>query len=229
MRGLPRVIWVLGVASLLNDVSSEAIFPLLPVFLTSLGAPMRYIGLIEGSADALASILKVVAGRLSDRGPRQLFVAGGYTIPGARARGHRGGARALARAGGASPRPHRQGHSLGPARRDDRRIRAAVAARARLRPQPLDGSLRRGAGAAARERAAARGRQPAHGVPDRGGDRDDGADRPVLPPARAAGRRGRSQRADRRARSGDRCGAATRPTWSCACCSRWATRRMRSC
>jgi len=81
MRGLPRVIWVLGVASLLNDVSSEAIFPLLPVFLTSLGAPMRYIGLIEGSADALSSVLKVLAGRLSDRGPRRLFVAGGYTIP----------------------------------------------------------------------------------------------------------------------------------------------------
>ena len=81
MRGLPRVVWVLGVASLLNDVSSEAIFPLLPVFLTSLGAPMRYIGLIEGSADALASSLKVVAGRLSDRGPRRLFVAGGYAIP----------------------------------------------------------------------------------------------------------------------------------------------------
>lgn len=81
MRGLPRVIWVLGVASLLNDVSSEAIFPLLPVFLTSLGAPMRYIGLIEGSANALGSVLKVVAGRLSDRGPRKLFVVGGYTIP----------------------------------------------------------------------------------------------------------------------------------------------------
>ena len=81
MRGLPRVIWVLGVASLLNDVSSEAIFPLLPVFLTALGAPMRYIGLIEGSADALASLLKVGAGRLSDRGPRRLFVAGGYLLP----------------------------------------------------------------------------------------------------------------------------------------------------
>jgi MFS family permease len=81
MRGLPRVIWVLGVASLLNDVSSEAIFPLLPVFLTSLGAPMRYIGLIEGSADSLASLLKVTAGRLSDQGPRRLFVAGGYALP----------------------------------------------------------------------------------------------------------------------------------------------------
>jgi MFS family permease len=81
MRGLPQVVWILGVASLLNDVSSEAIFPLLPGFLLSLGAPMRAIGLIEGSADALSSFLKVVAGRLSDKGPRRLFVAGGYALP----------------------------------------------------------------------------------------------------------------------------------------------------
>ena len=125
MRGLPRVVWVLGVASLLNDVSSEAIFPLLPVFLTSLGAPMRFLGLIEGSADALASLLKVAAGRLSDRGPRRLLVAGGYALP------------ALARAGIAAAlapwhvlaarlrRSHRQGDPLGPARRDDRRFGAA--------------------------------------------------------------------------------------------------------
>jgi MFS family permease len=80
-RSLPRVVWLLGFASLLNDVSSEAIFPLLPMFLASLGAPMRFIGLIEGSADALGSLIKVAAGRLSDRGPRRLFVAGGYAIP----------------------------------------------------------------------------------------------------------------------------------------------------
>ena len=78
---LPRVVWLLGFASLLNDVSSEAIFPLLPMFLASLGAPMRYLGLIEGSADALASLIKVAAGRLSDRGPRRILVAGGYAIP----------------------------------------------------------------------------------------------------------------------------------------------------
>jgi MFS family permease len=81
MRGLPRVVWLLGLASLLNDLSSEAIFPLLPVFLVSLGAPVLYIGVIEGSADALASILKVAAGRLSDSGPRRLLVAGGYALP----------------------------------------------------------------------------------------------------------------------------------------------------
>jgi MFS family permease len=51
------------------------------MFLASLGAPMRYLGLIEGSADALASLIKVAAGRLSDRGPRRLLVAGGYALP----------------------------------------------------------------------------------------------------------------------------------------------------
>jgi MFS family permease len=81
MRGLPRIVWVLGVASLLNDMSSEAIFPWLPTFLLTLGAPMGFIGLIEGSADSLSSVLKVLAGRLSDRGPRRAFVIGGYAIP----------------------------------------------------------------------------------------------------------------------------------------------------
>jgi MFS family permease len=81
VRTLPRVIWLLGFASLLNDVSSEAIFPLLPTFLASLGAPMRFLGLIEGSGEALASLIKVAAGRLSDRGPRRLLVAGGYALP----------------------------------------------------------------------------------------------------------------------------------------------------
>jgi MFS family permease len=81
LRKLPRVVWLLGLASLLNDVSSEAIFPLLPAFLASLGAPMSFLGLIEGSADALTSVIKLAAGRLSDRGPRRLLVAGGYALP----------------------------------------------------------------------------------------------------------------------------------------------------
>lgn len=81
LRALPRLVWLLGLASLLNDVSSEAIFPLLPIFLAQLGAPMRYLGLIEGSADALASVIKMISGRLSDRGPRRLMVAGGYALP----------------------------------------------------------------------------------------------------------------------------------------------------
>jgi MFS family permease len=82
--GLPRVVWLLGLASLLNDVSSEAIFPLLPLFLAGLpGGGAAAIGLVEGAADALASAVKVVAGRLSDRGPRRLLVVGGYALPAA--------------------------------------------------------------------------------------------------------------------------------------------------
>ncbi|MEA2700673.1 MAG: hypothetical protein QOI66_4944 [Myxococcales bacterium] len=81
LRQLPRLVWLLGLASLLNDVSSEAIFPLLPLFLSSLGAPMRFLGLIEGSADALSSVIKMIAGRLSDGGPRRLMVTGGYLMP----------------------------------------------------------------------------------------------------------------------------------------------------
>jgi MFS family permease len=81
VRRLPRLVWLLGLASLFNDVSSEAIFPLLPLFLAGLGAPMGFIGLIEGSADALASVIKMIAGRMSDRGPRRLMVTGGYTLP----------------------------------------------------------------------------------------------------------------------------------------------------
>jgi MFS family permease len=74
----PQVV-LLGLVSLLNDSASEMIYPLLPVFLTStLGATPLIVGLIEGSADALASILKLFAGAMSDRMPRRkpLIVAG---------------------------------------------------------------------------------------------------------------------------------------------------------
>ena len=81
LRKLPRVVWLLGLASLLNDVSSEAIFPLLPTFLATLGAPMSFLGLIEGSADALSSLIKMASGKLSDRGPRRTLVASGYAMP----------------------------------------------------------------------------------------------------------------------------------------------------
>jgi MFS family permease len=81
LRGLPRVVWLLATASLLNDVSSEAIFPLLPVFLAELGGGVRTLGVIEGAADLIAAAMKVLAGAVSDRGPRRFLVAGGYAIP----------------------------------------------------------------------------------------------------------------------------------------------------
>ena len=77
----PQVI-LLGFISLLNDSSSEMIYPLLPVFLSSvLGASPTIIGLIEGAADGLASILKLVAGTVSDRMPRRKpLIVGGYAL-----------------------------------------------------------------------------------------------------------------------------------------------------
>ena len=84
LRGIPPIVWLLGLASLFNDVSSEALFPLLPLFLATLpGGSPAVLGLVEGAADALGSAMKVLAGRLSDRGPRRLLVVGGYALPAA--------------------------------------------------------------------------------------------------------------------------------------------------
>lgn len=79
---LPRTVVVLGLVSLLNDTASEMITPLLPLFLTAtLGAGPAVVGLVEGVAEATASLLKIVSGRLADRGwnPKGL-VLGGYGV-----------------------------------------------------------------------------------------------------------------------------------------------------
>jgi MFS family permease len=76
---LPRTVVVLGLVSLVNDAASEMITPLLPLFLTAtLGAGPAIVGLVEGVAEATASILKVVSGRLADRGlgAKRLVFAG---------------------------------------------------------------------------------------------------------------------------------------------------------
>jgi MFS family permease len=79
---LPRLVVVLSLVSLANDAASEMITPLLPLFLTGvLGAGAAVVGLVEGLAEAAASLLKYQAGRLADRGwsPRAL-VLGGYGL-----------------------------------------------------------------------------------------------------------------------------------------------------
>ena len=77
----PQVI-LFGFVSLLNDSASEMIYPLLPIFLTTtLGATPVIVGIIEGAADGLASILKYFAGSISDRLPRRKpFVVIGYAL-----------------------------------------------------------------------------------------------------------------------------------------------------
>jgi MFS family permease len=73
---------VLGLVSLLNDAASEMITPLLPVFLTAaLGAGPAIVGLVEGLAEATASLVKLLSGRLADRGvPAKALVVGGYAL-----------------------------------------------------------------------------------------------------------------------------------------------------
>lgn len=81
-RRLPAGIWALGLVSMLMDVSSEMIHALLPVYLTvGLGASALTVGLIEGIAEATASITKVFSGGLSDRlGRRKELAALGYGL-----------------------------------------------------------------------------------------------------------------------------------------------------
>jgi MFS family permease len=79
---LPRNVLALSAVSLLNDTSSEIIYPLLPAFLAiTLGASPFYIGLIEGFAESVASLLKLFSGYLSDRfNSRKFPVFLGYSL-----------------------------------------------------------------------------------------------------------------------------------------------------
>ena len=69
---LPRTVWILGIVSLLMDLSSEIYHALLPAFLTvTLGLPVVAMGLIDGISEGTANIAKLVSGRLSDRQQRR--------------------------------------------------------------------------------------------------------------------------------------------------------------
>ncbi len=69
---LPRTVWILGIVSLLMDLSSEIYHALLPAFLTvTLGLPVVAMGAIDGIAEGTANIAKLVSGRLSDRQQRR--------------------------------------------------------------------------------------------------------------------------------------------------------------
>jgi MFS family permease len=79
---LPRSVRLLGWVSLLTDAATEAVYPLLPVFITQvLGGPPVAIGIVEGAADATSSVLKVLSGRWSDRlNSRKPITVLGYAL-----------------------------------------------------------------------------------------------------------------------------------------------------
>src|SRR5260221_11401587 len=72
MFRFPRAVWLLGWVSLATDAATEAIYPLLPFFLTRvLGAGAVTLGVLEGAAEAVNSLLKIVSGRMADRSRRK--------------------------------------------------------------------------------------------------------------------------------------------------------------
>jgi MFS family permease len=81
-KRLSRTVKVLGLISLFTDASSEMIYPLLPIFLSSvLGAGVAFIGVIEGIAEGTASILRAFSGFISDRvGKRKVLIFAGYGL-----------------------------------------------------------------------------------------------------------------------------------------------------
>ncbi len=82
LREIPGGVWALGLVSMMMDVSSEMIHALLPVYLvTVLGTSMVTVGVIEGIAEATASITKIFSGALSDwLGKRKLLAVLGYGL-----------------------------------------------------------------------------------------------------------------------------------------------------
>lgn len=80
---LPRTVWLIGLISLVNDSASEMLYPLIPLYLSSLMAGPRALGIIEGIAEATASLLKLFSGVVVDRTRRcKPWVVFGYGLAG---------------------------------------------------------------------------------------------------------------------------------------------------
>jgi MFS family permease len=81
---LPRTVWLIGLISLVNDAASDMLYPLIPLYLSSvLMAGPRALGVIEGIADATASLLKLFSGVIVDRSGRaKPWIVFGYGLAG---------------------------------------------------------------------------------------------------------------------------------------------------
>ena len=80
-KKITRVVWILSVVSLFTDVASEMLYPVMPIYLKSIGFSILIIGLLEGMAEATAGLSKGYFGKLSDAtGKRLPFVQAGYIL-----------------------------------------------------------------------------------------------------------------------------------------------------
>ncbi len=81
MSSISKTVWVLSIISLCTDAASEMLYPVMPVYLQSIGFSIVFIGLLEGIAEATAGLSKGYFGKLSDvSGKRVPFVQLGYTL-----------------------------------------------------------------------------------------------------------------------------------------------------
>lgn len=81
MKYLTRTIWVLSIISLMTDIGSEMLYPVMPIYLKSIGFSVVLIGVLEGIAEATAGFSKGYFGKLSDHtGKRAPFIRLGYSL-----------------------------------------------------------------------------------------------------------------------------------------------------
>lgn len=81
MKYINRTVWVLSLVSLFTDMASEMLYPIMPIYLKSIGFSVVFIGLLEGVAEAVAGLSKGYFGKLSDHiGRRMPFVQWGYGL-----------------------------------------------------------------------------------------------------------------------------------------------------
>ncbi len=80
-KSISRVVWILSIVSLFTDVASEMLYPIMPIYLKSIGFSILIIGILEGMAEATAGLSKGYFGKLSDASGKRLpFVRVGYIL-----------------------------------------------------------------------------------------------------------------------------------------------------
>jgi len=81
MKAITKTIWILSLISLFTDIASEMLYPVMPIYLRSIGFSIVLIGVLEGFAEAIAGFSKGYFGKLSDNlGQRVPFVRWGYLL-----------------------------------------------------------------------------------------------------------------------------------------------------
>ncbi len=81
MNHITRRVWLLSLISLFTDMASEMLYPIMPIYLKTIGFSIVLIGVLEGVAEAVAGLTKGYFGKLSDhRGERAIFVRAGYGL-----------------------------------------------------------------------------------------------------------------------------------------------------